>query len=253
MIHNLKLGKRAPRRDYRTLRLARYLRPALPTPPPAVDWSGPVAAQGGYGMLLNDRLGDCVIAGMLHLAMQQADNVGSPLTPSDADALTAYEAIGGYSPADPSTDEGCVMLDALNAWRTNGIIINGKLHKIGAFASVNWHNPVELQAAHWLFGGVLFGLDLPAAVQDANEWADPPNLNGDNTPGSWGGHCVLSCAFSSGWQFGTWGDLMPVTPGFIAAYADEAYAVISPDWFLPSGECPDGFDVAQLQADLAVL
>ncbi|MGB6194556.1 MAG: hypothetical protein WBF42_18980, partial [Terracidiphilus sp.] len=35
----MKLGRKAIRTDTRTLMLARYLKPGLPAPPPACDWT----------------------------------------------------------------------------------------------------------------------------------------------------------------------------------------------------------------------
>jgi len=70
----MKLGKKPRRYDRRTLRLARYLTPALPPPPPAVTNSENVTS---WGMMLNgpnnygqgipsEGLGDCTIAGVAH-------------------------------------------------------------------------------------------------------------------------------------------------------------------------------------------
>src|ERR1035437_2503024 len=99
-----KLGKLPVRFDDRTFKLSDYIR-VLPTAPPLVDWSVKVPA---YGMLCNDSLGCCVIAGMMHLAMQQRASAVLPVVfPSDADVIAAYSAIGGYVPGDPSTDNGC--------------------------------------------------------------------------------------------------------------------------------------------------
>ena len=44
-----------------------------------------------------------------------------------------------------------------------------------------------------------------------------------------------------------------MTWGFWAAYCDEAYAIVSPDFFTGAQKTPDGFDMQQLQADLSDL
>ena len=59
----MKLGRKAVKTDTRTLRLAKYLTPVLPPPPPAADWTKGIAS---WGMMLNDKLGDCTIAGVAH-------------------------------------------------------------------------------------------------------------------------------------------------------------------------------------------
>ena len=49
---------------------------------------------------------------------------------------------------------------------------------------------------------------------------------------------------------GVKGALKSMSWQFYATYADEAYAVLSTD-FLKAGKTPEGFDLAQLKADLA--
>lgn len=49
---------------------------------------------------------------------------------------------------------------------------------------------------------------------------------------------------------GTWGALKSMSWQFYSAYMDEAFAVLSPDWFNAKGEAPSGFDLAGLQQDL---
>jgi hypothetical protein len=54
----------------------------------------------------------------------------------------------------------------------------------------------------------------------------------------------------------TWGALQTMTWGFWAAYCDEAYAILSPDFLKPKGSqpvTPNGFNLAQLLEDLADL
>src|SRR5580658_8869232 len=57
-----KLGKKAPKIDSRTLRLAKYLT-AVPPPPASCDWTKGVTE---WGMMLNDALGDCTCAAIGH-------------------------------------------------------------------------------------------------------------------------------------------------------------------------------------------
>lgn len=250
-----KLGKQPKRPDRRTLQLSRYLKmPELPAAPPAVDWTRAVPH---YGMLLNDQLGDCVIAGMMHLVMGWQANTGqSPAAPSNDEVVAAYSAIGGYDPSDPSTDQGCNILDALNYWRNTGITVAGQTSKIVAFAEVNLKDDAEVKAALWLFGGLFTGFQMPASAQNAASWTVPScGLHGKGKPGSWGGHCAPLGAEdnSGGFQAITWGELMPTAHNFVADYCDEAYAILSTAWIEQQGQSPSGFDFAALQADLAAL
>jgi hypothetical protein len=266
MPHNrttVKLGCKPKVHDARTFKLSAYLnRLTLPTAPPVVDWTKAVPQ---YGMLLNDQLGDCVIAGMMHLAMGWQANAGSPDSiPSDAEVIAAYSAIGGYDPNAPlnsdgtnPTDNGCAMLDALKYWRTTGIRIAGAPNKILGFAEVNLASPAEVEAALWLFGGLFTGWDMPVSCQGQSIWQVPPEgPKGDGAPGGWGGHCAPLASEGAGiaaFQAITWGETMPVTGNFRIDYCSEAYAVISSEWLEKSGEAPSGFDLQQLQADLGAL
>jgi len=69
----LKLGKAAARHDPRTLLLASYVTPALPTPPAAFDLASKVKS---WGMMDNDQIGDCTCAAAGHLLMEWTANVG---------------------------------------------------------------------------------------------------------------------------------------------------------------------------------
>ncbi len=247
-----RLGKLPPRRDPRTFKLRRYIQ-HLPTAPPLVDWTGKVP---DYGMLCNDRLGCCVIAGMMHLAIQQRGAAGLPvMAPSDADVVAMYSAIGGYVPGDPSTDCGCNMLDALNYWRQAGLTFGGATHRITAFAAVKLHEPAELASALWLFGGTLDGYALPASVEGASAWRAPTGkLRGRTAAGSWGGHCVDDPYDKGGaLKVVTWGSEMPVDYGFREAYCDESYVVLTPEWIEANGNSPCGLKRDALLADLAAL
>jgi len=250
-----KLGRKPKRNDQRTLKLARYLKTVeLPPAPAAVDWTPAVP---DWGMLMNDQLGCCVISGMMHLTMGWRANAGAAISvPTDDEVIAAYSAIGGYVPGDPSTDQGCNMLDALKYWRNAGIAVGGEASRIAAFAEVNLADDAEVKAALWLFGGLFTGFSMPASAENADSWVVPAcGLHGQGKPGSWGGHCApLAAEDASGvYRALTWGEWMPASHDFVADYCEEAYVVLSPAWLEQNGKAPSGFDLAALQADLAAL
>ncbi len=255
-IHKLgKLPRREDRR-HRTLQFKNYRLPEiLPTPPPEISY---VVKVPSWPMLLNDQLGDCVIAAMGHMVQQWtyfASGGVAMQTMTNAEALAAYEAIGGYNPVDPSTDQGCDMLTALNYWRKHGIMVGGKLHKIGGFVEID-RTLVDLRETEWLFGNSFTGLALPTAVQGANKWTVP---NGGiyspvGQPGGWGGHCVPAMAESPETASCiTWGTRLKMSHNFFGDYCDESYAVLSEDWLTAKGETLTGFNLAQLRNDIAAL
>jgi hypothetical protein len=127
---NVRLGKLEPRHDPRTLKLAKYVDfSKLPAPPPSRLWDNGLTA---FGMMANEKLGDCTCAAAGHQIQIWTANNKAEITPKDSDIIAAYSAITGYSPAKPNSDNGANELDVLNYWRQNGI--GG--HKIGAFASI---------------------------------------------------------------------------------------------------------------------
>ncbi len=251
-----KLGKRPPRLDPRTFKLERYTA-ALPPAPPGVYYQGHVAM---WPMMLNDSLGDCVCAASGHMIEQWTTYVGAPFTPTDDEILKAYEVIGGYVPGDPSTDNGCDMLTALNTWRLSGIAG----HQITAFASILGTvsgDPIprasimeNLKLSVLMFGNCYLGLALPLSVQWAPSWHIDDSDAAAAAPGSWGGHCVPAVGYDEETiTVVTWGGLLNMSWNFFLRYCDEGYAVLSRDWIEGTGLAPSSFDWNTLQEDLQKL
>jgi len=181
----MKLGAKPPRIDRRTLKLADYMGPQLPPPPQQANFSQNLTE---WGMLLNDQLGDCTIAGVAHAIMVWSLNaVGAPVHFTDEDVLDYYEKWDGYVPDDPDTDQGGVELDVLNNWRKNGFVG----HQLAMHAEVNTKKRAEIVQAMWLCGGLYSGLALPITAQKQNTWHVDPDAGADGEPGSWGGHCLV--------------------------------------------------------------
>ncbi len=255
----LKLGKLPPRKDHRTLQLGAYLnRRALPDIPSMWDWGLAVEAKAQWGMMLNNKLGICAIAAPGHTHMAWTANAlgqNNIQIPSDDDLLKAYMAVGGYVPGRPDTDQGCIMLDVMNYWRQKGIAG----HKIEAFVSIDSHDPVELSAGGFLFGGVQLGLALPKALEGYFEqkkpWVaplDPKNARGVWAPGSWGGHAVPLLAKNKLPECITWAARQGMSEQFIRVYSDEAYVGIDREaWFNAQAMAPNAISWDDLWTDLA--
>src|ERR1700722_4917012 len=152
---SFKLGKHAPRIDARTPRLECLLAKAgLPAPPVKKDWPTAGKLSTAWGMMLNDNLGDCVIACKGHAIMlwTALSGLHHEVTLADAVILAGYEAVGGYVPGKPSTDNGCDMLTAAQYFQATGF--GG--HRISAFAALATGR--SLSVAHWQEATNLFGL-----------------------------------------------------------------------------------------------
>jgi len=250
----LKLGKQAARHDPRALLLASYITPALPVPPATCDLTQKVGAS--WGMMANDQLGDCTCAAAGHLIMEWTASAGKKMvTPPDKQIIAAYSAITGYNPSTGANDNGAVEIDVLNYWRQTGIAS----HKIGAYVALEPANHTHIMDSVYIFEGCYIGLQLPISAQDQvknhQPWSVPPGgTTGDGKPGSWGGHAVPVVAYDArGVTVVTWGALQMMTWSFWEAYCEEAYAIISTDYLTGKKTTPQGFDMQQLQTDLADL
>jgi hypothetical protein len=243
---NMKLGRKAIKTDSRTLMLARYLTAKLPKPPAKTDWTKGVTS---WGVMKNDTLGDCTIAGVGHAIQVWTANTGTMKTVPDSTVVSYYEKWDGYDPSDPSTDRGGIELDVLNDWKKNGFAG----HTLTAFADPKVSDLVEIRQSIALFGGLYIGLSLPLTAQSQEVWDVVPNGGAKAKKGSWGGHCVFVCKYDAKtFTCITWGALKPMTLAFWKKYCDEAHTLLSPDWISAKG-APSGFDMAQLQTDLSMI
>lgn len=244
-----KLGALPLTRDRRTLRLASYLPPmaALGPPPLSRDWLSLVGT-GNWEMLGNDLYGDCVEAAAGHMEQLWTRALGVEQVVRTSEVLAAYNAITGWTAADPSSDRGTDPLAALKYWRRHGICG----HKIGAFVEVNVTRNEELKWAIERFGALYAAIDFPdtgmAQFNAGKAWSVVPGAQSE------GGHMVMLGAYDD-YHIGavTWGQVQPMTWGFWHKYRTAAFAVLSPQWTGPNGRSPAGVYLADLKRDLAAL
>lgn len=199
----------------------------LPTPPDTFDGSSGIL---DWGMMDNDRLGDCTCAACGHMIQAWTAMGGTEITVPDSAILTEYMQACGYNPADPSTDQGGIIANVLDYFRDTGV--GG--HKILAHAEVNL-TQLRVEQAMYVFDALDLGISLPitAQAQVGNVWDLAPNAqtNPDAQPGSWGGHSVAAVYYSpAGVDCVTWGAIQRMTWQFFMYYVEEAHACISPDW-----------------------
>ena len=242
----MRLGRKAIKTDTRTLALGDYLTPSLPSPPPAADWTKGITS---WGMMLNDTLGDCTIAGAAHAVQVWTANTGGIVTLPDSTVKKYYEKWDGYQPGNPSTDNGGVELDVLNDWQKHGFAGNALV----AFADPKPISLMEIRQSIALFGGVYIGLALPITAQKQDVWDVAPKGGAKAKPGSWGGHCVFVPKYDkNGFTCITWGQLKTMTVAFWKKYCDEAHTLLGKGWLATKG-APNGFNQAQLLADLKAI
>lgn len=231
------------------LTLAPHLRPAAP--PPSTDWYSHVRA---WGVLGNQDWGDCVFAGNGHIIEQQtALGEGTETPVTDTEALAEYSRVTGFDPAagppgaNP-TDQGALIQDGLADLRKNGLA--GQ--KIAAFARVRQDDRAEMTTALYEFGAVSLGVNLPQSAMDQFDAGQPWTVVPDDG-GILGGHCILAVGYDPRYAYCvSWGRVVPVTWDWLAAYCDEAWAVVSAMW-AGRGKDPEGLDLHGLGQEFAAL
>lgn len=216
-----------------------------PVPPASCDWLSQVRE---WGMLANDSVGDCTMAGAAHTAMAvDRYGQGRDLVITDREVLEAYAAVSGYDGTE-ATDIGATLQDALDYWRKTGIAGN----QIVAFAFLDAHDLDLVRACIAAFGSVYTGMWVPSSAMaqlDRGEtWqvvARSRNL---------GGHCVPLGAYDPDtFSCVTWGKVQKMTVEFYLRYFDEVAVPIDLDWLSATGTSPAGVDIGGLNTDFEAL
>lgn len=235
----MKLGKLLPQYDRRTLRLSTYLDVAKLPPIPIEDNNYTNLSR--MTMACNDNYGCCVVSGGVHLVQVWSSMAAREQIISDKDIIKIYLGLTG------GTDTGLNVLEFLKWWTKHPLAG----HPLGAFVAVNPTKPEQLKAAIYLFGGVYTGLGLPLSAQDQKVW-DVVNGGVKSVPYSWGGHLTVCCQYDvAGNLYNyTWGEKIKMTPAFTSCYCDEAFVLLSLDWFEKNHKSPDGFAWVDLKSDL---
>ena len=251
MDFHYKLGKKPATRDSRDLCFAQYQTVSTVKFPPLPPKFGHEDLIKVWGMLGNDTVGDCAFAAGAHVSMEQTACGGHPASFDTKGVLSDYSAVTGYNPNDPASDQGTNVRDLLNYWRKVGLVDStGKRHKIGGYVSIEPGRTTHILEALYLLGPVVTGIQMPDSAQEQfNEdkvWSVAAGAQIE------GGHCVPLVAQRTHLECVTWGKIQPMTSRFFDAYCDEVWCVISEE-MLVNGKSIEGFNLAQLQADMKAL
>jgi hypothetical protein len=256
-----KLGKLPPSPDHRDLLFESYANPRFAPPP--VD-TGDLRKVADWGMLGNGPdpsvapgfggAGDCVFAGADHESMLWMTEGGSAIDGlfTGKTAIADYSAVTGYDPADPSTDRGTMVRDALKYRRKTGIVdMRSGRHKLSAFVALEPGNTTQVKEAIHVFDAVGIGFRFPDSAMAQFDAGKPWRVvAGAQVEG---GHYVPLIGYDERSVFCvTWSKVQPMTWGFFSKYTDEAWALLCRE-FLVNGASPDGFDWTALEQDLSAL
>jgi hypothetical protein len=246
------LGKLPARPGAVKLKFSNYVDTnVLPAPPAQFGHDNLV---GQWGILANDRVGDCALADALHQHLLWNAEAGKSIPLSDAVAIQNYSAVTGYDPHDPSTDCGTDVPTLIHYRYTKGLVDGaGRRHKIGAALELEPGNWEQLAYAMYYFDGVTLGIKMSQQWMDAFQ-------NGEyvwdkvSRPKIIGGHAITGVAMHGGnARIITWGtDVVGVTQAGYEQSCDEVYAFFTPEK-LKNGIDINGIDGDKLLADLQLL
>ena len=238
------------------LNLADYVdRSQLQNLPPALA-PQPLPVGFKFGMLLNDKLGDCVPAEMIHSVELFHIAAGTTVPPfADIDAQNLYSLVGGYVPGKPNTDQGTDPTKAWNLWKTHGIHCkaNNSVHKIQDLVGFD---PSDVNLRHlaiYEFDAAQYAIALPAAWQGQPKWSGVPIEGEQNTvPGSWGGHGICARAYDStgAEDIVTWGEDLVAEGDSLSAYLQQAAVVVSNEMLSKTGVSRCGLSWGDLLSDV---
>lgn len=194
-----------------------------------------------WHMLLNDLLGDCVPAAIMHTQYVLSRLGGHHFEMSDEAAERNYETMGEYVPGDAATDQGCDLRVAAKVWQKQGVFdSNGTPRHSGLYVFLEPGNvPLLFWAIKKLKAAVL-GYDLPRSAMEqtyaAEEQNQTPVWTFDSSSPSEGGHCVPSygrlelTVNDSGLivaKSASWGRPTMITTDFIENKMDDGFVVVS--------------------------
>lgn len=228
----------------------------LPPIPPTFGHQQAFPA-AGWGVLGNDEWGDCALAGPAHETMLFAKLGGRSAPFTTAGVLADYSAVTGFDshagpPGANPTDQGSDVRQVAGYRRRTGVVdAHGHRHRIGAYIGLSPGNAAHVDAAAYLFEAVGLGIQFPGSAMDQFNAGRPWDVVAGAAIE--GGHYIPYVGRDAQFLYVvTWGRLQAMTPAFFAAYCDEAFAYLSTE-MLRGGKTPEGFNLAQLRADLAAV
>ena len=209
----------------------------LPPAPIKTDYTANMPDD--FGVMENDRLGDCTCAAYFHARQIWSFNAqGVEKTESDLTVLSLYEKACGYDPANPDSDQGGVEQDVLTYLLKNGA---PGCQPILGFIEVDARNLDDMKRAIYETGCIYIGLNLPESALSGDVWSVQ---DGDAIAG---GHAVILCGYDlDGFDLISWGRKYRCTNGFLAQYCEEAYAIADREWIRNTGSTPLGLSIMQL-------
>lgn len=215
--------------------IRRFKAPPLPAPALPIDWAKTL----DFPMDGNDQYGDCMYAAACHADGTFTGNAGTESVFDQAVLIKDYLALSG---GDNGLSEGMI----LGEWK-NGLVSTPAANILDAL-DIDPTDAALVQSAIYLFGGLLFMLDVPDTwVQNFNTgavWDAPAVADQNNGHGIWWNGVDAQGRY----KLQTWGTYGWITPAGVAVCDPTAFIVFSLRWFNAAGVAPNGMTYDQLAA-----
>jgi hypothetical protein len=129
---------------------------------------------------------------------------------------------------------------------------DGKRHKIGAYLQLDQSDLNEVLMAAYLFSAVGIGINFPLSAINQFNQGEPWTVVKDSEIE--GGHYVPIVGYDEQYLYCvTWGQIQKMDIEFFKAYCEEVWAILSTEFLNGQILSPEGFNLTQLQADLAAI
>jgi hypothetical protein len=198
-----------------------------------------------WGMLGNDKWGDCVVAGGAHEHILWNRIAGKTISFNTISVGNDFQAITGLPP-NPIT--GADMKTAAAYRLKTGLLgADGQRHKIGAYMQLQPGNLQQLYAAIYLFDAVGVGFQFYNAWFEQFARHEAWRIESGMIP-TMMGHYVPLMALRSNLVGVTWGRFQAIRPSVYLHAAQQVVACISQEAMV-NQKSPLGFNWAQLIAD----
>lgn len=248
-----KLGKAPAKYDPKLIHLSEFESATKPPTIAPVGFGHYKTMSPDWGMLGNDNVGDCVFAGAAHETMLLTKLGGPAAVFNDKAVLSDYSAVTGYNPANPNSDQGTDMGQAMSYRRHTGVVdAYGKRHLVGAYLALEPGNWNQLLEALYAFEVVGIGIEFPGSAMDQFNANKPWTVvKGSSIEG---GHYipVVGRPTSTYAELVTWGRAIQMSKAFYQKYNDESYAFVSQE-DLVAGKSAEGYNLTDLGSILKAL
>jgi hypothetical protein len=215
--------------------LGYYAAGPLPQAPKTVE----CPRVGAWGMLANDIVGDCGVAGLEHGFMADAWIAREKETQADANQARDY-----YFTYTDGQDSGVVLSQYLAYVRQHPYYG----HRIDSFAPVGVHDIPLLQTCVYLFGFAYTGIIVTTGMQQAFAAHQPWTTS--ELGAVLGGHCVPLVGYDERYLYAvTWGGIQAITYPAWHYISSEAWACLTGEFVAHNGD-GRGVNLAALRADL---